>query len=66
MVNDDRAFRKSISSFLEDEGFFVKAVSSGDEAVAVVRQNLIPFSLALLDYHMPELKAPDTIKKLKE
>lgn len=66
LVDDDLAFRKSMSSFLEDEGFFVKAVSSGDEAVAVVRQKLIPFSLALIDYHMPDLKGPDTIKKLKE
>mgnify|MGYP000116562330 FL=1 len=66
LVDDDFAFRKAMTSFLEDEGFFVKAVSNGDEAIALVRQKLIPFSLALIDYHMPDIKGPATIKQLKE
>lgn len=66
LVDDDAVFRKAMGNFLEDEGFFVKSVSSGDEAIAVVRQKLIPFSLALIDYHMPDVKGPETIKKLKE
>tara|TARA_B110001454_G_scaffold218991_1_gene249122 strand:- start:165633 stop:167024 length:1392 start_codon:yes stop_codon:yes gene_type:complete len=66
LVDDDAVFRKAMGSFLEDEGFFVKSVSSGDEAIAIVRQKLIPFSLALIDYHMPDVKGPETIKKLKE
>ncbi|MCK6599399.1 MAG: response regulator, partial [Bdellovibrionaceae bacterium] len=60
LVDDDAVFRKAMGSFLEDEGFFVKSVSSGDEAIAIVRQKLIPFSLALIDYHMPDVKGPET------
>ena len=66
LVDDDAVFRKAMGAFLEDEGFFVKSVSTGGEAIAVVRQKLIPFSLALIDYHMPDVKGPETIKKLKE
>ncbi len=55
-----------MTSFLEDEGFFVRAVESGDEGIALVRQQLFAFSLALVDYHMPEIKGPETIQKLRE
>lgn len=66
LVDDDAAFRGSMSAFLEDEGFFVRAVSSGDEGIALIRQKVIPFSLALVDYHMPEIQGPETIRRLKE
>ncbi len=66
LIDDDAAIRSSMKAFLEDEGFFVKAVESGDEAVALVRQRVIPFSLALVDYHMPGLKGPGVIAKLRE
>lgn len=66
LVDDDPAFRGTMSAFLEDEGFFVRAVSGGDEGIALIRQKVIPFSLALVDYHMPEIQGPETIRKLKE
>lgn len=66
LVDDDAAFRESMSAFLEDEGFFVRAVSSGDDGIALIRQKVIPFSLALVDYHMPEVEGPETIRKIKE
>lgn len=66
LIDDDVAYRRSTTSFLEDEGFFVRAVDSGDEGIALVRQQLFPFSLALVDYHMPEMKGPETIQKLRE
>lgn len=66
LIDDDAAIRSSMKAFLEDEGFFVKAVESGAEGVALVRQKIVPFSLALVDYHMPGLKGPDVIAKLRE
>lgn len=66
LVDDDAGFRGSMSAFLEDEGFFVRAVSSGDEGIALIRQKVIPFSLALVDYHMPDVQGPEAIRKLKE
>ncbi|MBL7670302.1 MAG: sigma-54-dependent Fis family transcriptional regulator [Bdellovibrionaceae bacterium] len=66
LVDDDPAFRRTMSDFLEEEGFFVRAVSSGDEGIALIRQKVIPFSLALVDYHMPDIQGPETIRKFKE
>lgn len=66
LIDDDPAIRSSMKSFLEDEGFFVKAVESGDEGVALVRQKVLPFSLALIDYHMPGSNGPDIIAQIKE
>ncbi len=66
LIDDDIAFRETMSTFLSDEGFFVRAVSSGEDGIATVRQHLIPFSLALVDYHMPDLNGPETIRRLRE
>lgn len=51
LIDDDRSFRDSMSLFLKDEGFNVRAVANGDEAIALARQQIIPFSIALVDYH---------------
>lgn len=66
LIDDDTGFRESMSAFLADEGFFVKAVSNGDEGAALVRQKVIPFSLVLVDYHMPDVDGPETIRQLKD
>ncbi|MBL7545525.1 MAG: sigma-54-dependent Fis family transcriptional regulator [Bdellovibrionaceae bacterium] len=66
LVDNDPAFRGTMAAFLEDEGFLVRPVASGDEGIALIRQKLISFSLALVDYHMPEIQGPETIRKLKE
>lgn len=31
LIDDDSSVRSSMKTFLEDEGFFVKAVETGDE-----------------------------------
>lgn len=66
LVDDDELIQRSITMFLKDEGFFVKSVSNGEEAIAHIKQAIIPFSIALIDYHMPEMKGPEVIKKIKE
>ncbi|MGE3386029.1 MAG: sigma-54-dependent transcriptional regulator [Bdellovibrionales bacterium] len=66
LIDDDSSVRSSMKTFLEDEGFFVKAVETGDEGVALVRQKVVPFSLALVDYHMPGIKGPEVISKIRE
>jgi two-component system, NtrC family, nitrogen regulation response regulator GlnG len=66
IVDDDEVTLTSLSAFLRGEGFFVKTVTSGDEAIALVRQKAIPFSLALIDYHMPEMNGPAVISGIRE
>jgi DNA-binding NtrC family response regulator len=66
LIDDDASFRASMSAFLSDEGFFVRAAANADEGIALVRQKVIPFSLALVDFHMPEVGGPETIRQLKQ
>lgn len=66
LIDDNAVFLRSMSEFLEQEGFLVRAVARGDEGVALVRQRIIPFSLALIDYHMPDMNGPQVIGQIKE
>ncbi len=66
LIDDDKSFRDSMSLFLKAEGFCVRALSNGDEAIALVRQQIILFSVALVDYHMPETSGLETIRGLKD
>ena len=66
LIDDSADIRISMKKFLEDEGFFVKAVATGDEGVALVRQGIIPFSLALVDFHMPDMAGDAVTKEIKK
>lgn len=66
LIDDDLAILKSMTDFLNDEGFFVKAVQSGSEGIALIRQKTIPFSLALVDYHMPQMNGIEVIKEIRQ
>lgn len=66
LIDDNPVFLKSMADFLEREGFLVRAVAQGDEGIALVRQRVIPFSLALIDYHMPDMNGPQVISQIRE
>lgn len=66
LVDDNQSFCLSMATFLKDEGFNVTVCYDGYEAVAMVRQKMHQFSVALIDYNMPELSGAETIKKIKE
>ncbi len=65
LIDDDPALRETMSGFLSDEGFYVKAVSSGAEGVALIRQQTIPFSLGFIDFHMPDMNGVEVIKQIR-
>lgn len=66
LVDDEADYRKSMKDFLEQEGFFVMTVASGDEALALVRQRTVQFTLALVDYKMPDLNGSTLIRRIRE
>lgn len=66
LIDDDSIVRRATKTYFESEGFFVKAVATGDEGVAFVRQRLIPFSLVLVDYHLADQKGPEFIEQIRE
>lgn len=64
LLDDDASFRASTSEFLADEGFLLRAAASGDKGIALVRQKVNPVSLTLVDFHMPDVYGPETIRQL--
>ncbi len=65
LIDDEHTVRESTKNFLEQEGFFVKAVATGEEGYALIRQKIIPFSLALVDYHLADETGPEIINKIR-
>ncbi len=67
LIDNDKNILQAMSSLLTDEGFHVRAVESGDEGVALVRQGIVKFSMALVDYHIPGgSDGPVFIKRIQE
>ena len=67
LLDDNPTVLKAMKDFLEDEGFFVKAVHDAGEAVALVRQKIYDFSLGLVDFHLQGgLKGSAVIREIRE
>lgn len=66
LIDDSPDVLASTKAFLEGEGFFVKAVVDSEEALALIRQQTIPFSLALVDFHMPGRNGAEVIKQIRQ
>lgn len=62
VVDDEQMIRQSLKEILELEGYEVVNASSGDEALAVVRED--GFDLILLDLKMPGMDGIDVLKSL--
>jgi CheY-like chemotaxis protein len=60
VVEDEAQVRSIVVKILEHAGHRVCAVSSGQEAIDLVRDGGIAFDLALLDVVMPGLSGPQT------
>lgn len=64
IIDDDINIRNSMRLFLQDEGFIVRTAPTGDEGLALLRQNIAPFSMAMVDYHLGNETSQDVIKKM--
>lgn len=63
IVDDEPGIRQSLTGVLEDEGFNVSAVSSGEEGLRALEQRL--YSCVLLDVWMPGIDGLETLARLK-
>jgi CheY-like chemotaxis protein len=64
VVEDDAELRKTLSSILEKEGYSVKAVENGGQAIEASKaQN---FNAALIDVRLPDMDGTELTDKLKE
>ncbi len=63
IVEDDKRIRSSMRLALEDEGYTVDDVSSGEEAVAHFNEE--PYELALIDLMLPGMDGFETCRTLR-
>ena len=63
IVEDDKRIRSSMRLALEDEGYAVDDVASGEEAVAHFNDE--PFELALIDLMLPGMDGFETCRTLR-
>ncbi len=64
IVDDERGIRETLRGVLEDEGFDVETVASGEACLKSVEEN--NFSCILLDVWLPEIDGLETLKRLRE
>jgi CheY-like chemotaxis protein len=54
-----------LAELLESNGYYVIKVSSGEEALRVLTEE-IKVDLAIIDYNMPEMTGTDTIAEIRK
>ena len=63
IVDDERAIRTTLRGVLEDEGYRVTAVGSGEEAIARLQEETP--DVIFLDIWMPGIDGLDTLAEMK-
>ena len=64
IVDDEPGIRQSLKGVLEDEGYKVAAVDSGEACLESLRKR--SFEVVLLDIWLPGIDGLDTLQKIKE
>jgi DNA-binding NtrC family response regulator len=64
VVDDDAQFRRMLSEILEGQGYSVKCVENGIEAINASNEEL--FNLALIDIHLPDMEGTELLTKLRK
>jgi DNA-binding NtrC family response regulator len=65
-IDDNEKLRESMQSFFDKEGFVGKCVATGEEGIALVRQKIFTFSVAMVDYHLPDMTGAQVIARLRD
>jgi len=63
ITDDDRGCREALRDIIEPEGFRALLAESGEEALEIVREEVV--HLALLDMHMPTLTGLETLELVR-
>lgn len=64
ITDDDDAFRETLRSIFEPEGFHTLLAQSGEEALDILREERV--HLALLDQHLPKLSGLETLRIIRQ
>jgi len=65
-VDDEKGVIEVCSEMLESIGYKVKAVSSGMDAINLLKTENIKIDLVILDMVMPQMSGQDTFKKIRD
>ncbi len=64
IVDDEQGIRQSLTSILEEEGYLVEAVSSGEDCLHVIENKAV--DLVLLDVWLPGMEGLETLERLQQ
>jgi two-component system nitrogen regulation response regulator NtrX len=64
IIDDELGIRTSLTGVLEDEGYYTKAVESGEEGLELLKKE--NFDVVLLDIWLPGQDGIEILKKIKE
>ena len=64
IVDDEPGIRQSLTGVLEDEGFNVASVASGEECLQAFEKRL--YTAVLLDVWLPGIDGLETLSRLKQ
>jgi two-component system, NtrC family, nitrogen regulation response regulator NtrX len=64
VVDDEAGIRKSLTGVLEDEGYQVSSVATGDDCIRLVSQEY--FDLIFLDVWLPGIDGMETLRQLMD
>jgi two-component system nitrogen regulation response regulator NtrX len=64
IVDDERGIRETLCGVLEDEGFAVDAVATGEECLKTIARN--SYGCILLDVWLPGIDGLETLKRLRD
>lgn len=66
IVDDNKSYLNVLKTFLEDKGYVVHQAESAMYAASLVHLNKGKYSLALVDYHMPDIMGDDAVRILQK
>lgn len=64
VVDDDESIRRTLSTILEDEGYFVETAESGKEAIVKTNANF--YNLALIDFRLLDMEGTELLIRIKD
>lgn len=62
LIEDDLSMRETVKAILEDDGYAVKGVETGLEAIELANQ--MSFDIALIDYNLPDMNGLEIMKQI--
>ena len=66
VVEDDELMRDAIARTLAHQGYLVLTAPTGHDAVGMVRNEVGPIDVVLLDVHLPDVSGVDLCARLRE